>query len=343
MIPVSCPIEEVVLDHPREGLSHHGYFVKVKLKRLPQDIAFLKILPTSSPVHSHSHQKLFGHLSGPQSSPYPSQCRALGVSTTSDSDQSDYLPSLLKMRLGTSKSSDGRGHSLSEEAGHLKSHVRELGEARASLERSHDLETCLLKGNRTLQEQSVECEQPKEEYRWLREELNVTRATLPGVGKRKERWGEGVGEMGKRCLRAYLDDCRVLLHVGHSSNTECATCITPSLWPWNTLTWVHSTGRVGGACVGLGEEDNPTVGNKWLPQNIAFLKILPTSSPVHSHSHQKLIGHPSGPQSSPYPSQCRALGVSTTSDSDQSDYLPSLLKMRLGTSSWSKAGSCKVS
>ena len=40
------------------------------------------------------------------------------------------------------------------------------------------------------------------------------------VGKRKERWGEGVGEMGKRCLRAYLDDCRVLLHVGHSSNAE---------------------------------------------------------------------------------------------------------------------------
>ncbi|KAL5500121.1 hypothetical protein EMCRGX_G011625 [Ephydatia muelleri] len=105
LIPVSCSIEEVVLDHPREGLSHHGYFMKVKLKslsRLPQDIAFLKILPTSSPVHSHSHQKLFGHPSGPQSSPYPSQCRALGVSTTSDSDQSDYLPSLLKKRLGTS-------------------------------------------------------------------------------------------------------------------------------------------------------------------------------------------------------------------------------------------------
>eukprot|EP00731_Ephydatia_muelleri_P033304 Em0027g52a len=155
LIPVSCSIEEVVLDHPRKGLSHHGYFVKVKLKRLPQDIAFLKILPTSSPVHSHSHQKLFGHPSGPQSSPYPSQCRALGVSTTSDSDH------------------------LSEEAGHLKSHMRELGEATASLERSHDLETHLLKGNRTLQEQSVECEQPKEEYRWLREELNVTRATLP--------------------------------------------------------------------------------------------------------------------------------------------------------------------
>ncbi|KAL5500176.1 hypothetical protein EMCRGX_G011690 [Ephydatia muelleri] len=181
LIPVSCSIEEVVLDHPREGLSHHGYFEKVKLKslsRLPQNIAFLKILPTSSPVHSHSHQKLFGHFSGPQSSPYPSQCRALGVSTTSDSDQSDYLSSLLKMRLGTSKSSDGRGHSLSEEAGHLKSHMRELGEATASLERSHDLETHLLKGNRTLQEQSVECEQPKEEYRWLREELNVTRATV---------------------------------------------------------------------------------------------------------------------------------------------------------------------
>ena len=51
-------------------------------------------------------------------------------------------------------------------------------EATASLERSHDLETCLLKGNRTLQEQSVECEQPKEEYRWLREELNVTRDTV---------------------------------------------------------------------------------------------------------------------------------------------------------------------
>ncbi|KAL5500088.1 hypothetical protein EMCRGX_G011589 [Ephydatia muelleri] len=102
LIPVSCSIEEVVLDHPRKGLSHHGYFMKVKLKRLPQDIAFLKILPTSSPVHSHSHQKLFGHPSGPQSSPYPSQCRALGVSTTSDSDQSDYLPSLLKKRLGTS-------------------------------------------------------------------------------------------------------------------------------------------------------------------------------------------------------------------------------------------------
>ncbi|KAL5500142.1 hypothetical protein EMCRGX_G011647 [Ephydatia muelleri] len=43
--------------------------------------------------------------------------------------------------------------------------MRELGEATASLERSHDLETHLLKGNRTLQEQSVECEQPKEEYR----------------------------------------------------------------------------------------------------------------------------------------------------------------------------------
>ncbi|KAL5500130.1 hypothetical protein EMCRGX_G011656 [Ephydatia muelleri] len=57
--------------------------------------------------------------------------------------------------------------------------MRELGEATASLERSHDLETRLLKGNRTLQEQSVECEQPKEEYRWLREELNVTWATLP--------------------------------------------------------------------------------------------------------------------------------------------------------------------
>eukprot|EP00731_Ephydatia_muelleri_P034170 Em0049g17a len=57
--------------------------------------------------------------------------------------------------------------------------MRELGEATASLERLHDLETRLLKGNRTLQEQSVECEQPKEEYRWLREELNVTRATLP--------------------------------------------------------------------------------------------------------------------------------------------------------------------
>eukprot|EP00731_Ephydatia_muelleri_P011836 Em0006g730a len=40
---------------------------------------------------------------------------------------------------------------------HLKSHMRELGEATASLERSHDLETHLLKGNRTLQEQSVEC------------------------------------------------------------------------------------------------------------------------------------------------------------------------------------------
>eukprot|EP00731_Ephydatia_muelleri_P011878 Em0006g772a len=65
------------------------------------------------------------------------------------------------------ESSDGRGHSLSEEAGHLKSHVRELREATASLERSHDLETRLLKGNRTLQEQSVECEQPKEEYRWV--------------------------------------------------------------------------------------------------------------------------------------------------------------------------------
>ncbi|KAL5500100.1 hypothetical protein EMCRGX_G011603 [Ephydatia muelleri] len=57
--------------------------------------------------------------------------------------------------------------------------MRELGETTASLERSHDLETHLLKGNRTLQEQSVECEQPKEEYRWLREELNVTWATLP--------------------------------------------------------------------------------------------------------------------------------------------------------------------
>ena len=33
LIPVSCSIEEVILDHPREGLSHHGYFVKVKLKR----------------------------------------------------------------------------------------------------------------------------------------------------------------------------------------------------------------------------------------------------------------------------------------------------------------------
>eukprot|EP00731_Ephydatia_muelleri_P033275 Em0027g23a len=57
--------------------------------------------------------------------------------------------------------------------------MRELGETTASLEQSHDLETHLLKGNRTLQEQSVECEQPKEEYRWLREELNVTWATLP--------------------------------------------------------------------------------------------------------------------------------------------------------------------
>ena len=32
LIPVSCSIEEVVLDHPREGLSHHGYFVKVGKK-----------------------------------------------------------------------------------------------------------------------------------------------------------------------------------------------------------------------------------------------------------------------------------------------------------------------
>ncbi|KAL5500067.1 hypothetical protein EMCRGX_G011566 [Ephydatia muelleri] len=63
-----------------------------------------------------------------------------------------YLDAVVKLE----ESSDGRGHSLSEEAGHLKSHVRELREATASLERSHDLETRLLKGNRTLQEQSVE-------------------------------------------------------------------------------------------------------------------------------------------------------------------------------------------
>ena len=53
-----------------------------------------------------------------------------------------------------------------------------------------------------------------------RERVGGRRVEERWVGKRKERWGEGVGEMGKRCLRAYLDDCRVLLHVGHSSNAE---------------------------------------------------------------------------------------------------------------------------
>ena len=53
-----------------------------------------------------------------------------------------------------------------------------------------------------------------------REQVGGRRVEERWVGKRKERWGEGVGEMGKRCLRAYLDDCRVLLHVGHSSNAE---------------------------------------------------------------------------------------------------------------------------
>ena len=78
--------------------------------------------------------------------------------------------------------SDGRGHSLQEEAGHLKNHVRNLEEglreATANLERSCDLETRLLTTNRALQEYSVECEQLKEENRRLREELNVTRATV---------------------------------------------------------------------------------------------------------------------------------------------------------------------
>ena len=78
--------------------------------------------------------------------------------------------------------SDGRGHSLQEEAEHLKNHVRKLEEglreATANLERSRDLETRLLMTNRALQEYSVECEQLKEENRRLREELNVTRATV---------------------------------------------------------------------------------------------------------------------------------------------------------------------
>ena len=73
-------------------------------------------------------------------------------------------------------------HSLQEEVGHLKKHTRELEEglreATANLEKSCDLETRLLKVNRTLQEQSVECEQLKEENKRLREELNVTRATV---------------------------------------------------------------------------------------------------------------------------------------------------------------------
>ena len=138
--------------------------------------ALLGALQSIVKHHDNSNQ-------GDQAPPPDNQAPPLGdVHLSNASDMVVFLSSLRSYLERVLAWSDWRGHSLQEEAGHLKNHVRKLEEglreATANLERSRDLETCLLTTNRALQEYSVECEQLKEENRRLREELNVTRAMV---------------------------------------------------------------------------------------------------------------------------------------------------------------------
>ncbi|KAL5508930.1 hypothetical protein EMCRGX_G004196 [Ephydatia muelleri] len=155
------------------------------------------------------------------------------VHLSNASDMVVFLSSLRSYLERVLAWSDGRGHSLQEEAGHLKNHMRNLEErlreATASLERSCDLETRLLTTNRALQEYSVECEQLKEENRRLREELNVTRATLPvqcdivtdklTQTTRSEPDGDETGD---------LDQCRAQLATLQTEHGQCVSSLEGS-------------------------------------------------------------------------------------------------------------------